>query len=41
MFAVREFRAVFAAHVLSVMGGVLAEVSLAVLVFRQTGCSRP
>ncbi|GAA2119509.1 MFS transporter [Actinomadura napierensis] len=37
MFAVQEFRAVFAAHVLSVMGGVFAEVSLAVLVFRQTG----
>lgn len=37
VFAVQEFRAVFAAHVLSVLGGVFAEVSLAVLVFRQTG----
>ncbi|MEW9534182.1 MFS transporter [Microbispora sp. NPDC049125] len=37
VFAVREFRAVFAAHVLSVLGGVFAEVALAVLVFRQTG----
>ncbi|GAA4617576.1 MFS transporter [Actinoallomurus liliacearum] len=36
VFAVKEFRAVFVAHVLSVLGGVLAEVSLAVLVFRQT-----
>ncbi|MBD2897870.1 hypothetical protein amrb99_68370 [Actinomadura sp. RB99] len=37
MFGVQEFRAVFAAHVLTVLGGVFAEVSLAVLVFRQTG----
>lgn len=37
VFAVKEFRAVFAAHVLSVLGNVLAEISLAVLVFRQTG----
>ena len=37
VFAVREFRAIFAAHVLSVLGGVFAEVALAVLVFRQTG----
>ncbi|WP_329259469.1 MFS transporter [Actinoallomurus sp. NBC_01490] len=37
VFAVKEFRAVFVAHVLSVLGSVLAEVSLAVLVFRQTG----
>jgi MFS family permease len=37
VFAVREFRPIFAAHVLSVLGSVLAEVSLAVLVFRQTG----
>lgn len=37
MFAVREFRPIFAAHVLSVLGSVFAEVSLAVLVFRQTG----
>jgi MFS family permease len=37
VFAVKEFRAVFVAHILSVLGSVLAEVSLAVLVFRQTG----
>ncbi|MBD0736551.1 MFS transporter [Streptomyces sp. CBMA29] len=37
VFAVREFRPIFAAHVLSVLGSVFAEVSLAVLVFRQTG----
>ncbi len=37
VFAVREFRAIFAAHVLSVLGGVFAEVALVVLVFRQTG----
>jgi MFS family permease len=37
VFAVQEFRAIFAAHVLSVLGSVFAEVSLAVLVFRQTG----
>ncbi|MFG1912502.1 MFS transporter [Kribbella sp. NPDC048928] len=36
VLAVREFRAIFVAHVLSVLGGVLAEVSLAVLVFRRT-----
>jgi MFS family permease len=37
VFAVKEFRAIFAAHVLSVLGSVFADVSLAVLVFRQTG----
>ncbi|MFC4030832.1 MFS transporter [Streptomyces polygonati] len=37
VFAVREFRPIFAAHVLSVLGSVFAEVSLAVLVFRETG----
>ncbi|GAB3959760.1 MFS transporter [Actinoallomurus acanthiterrae] len=37
VFAVKEFRAIFVAHVLSVLGSVLAEVSLAILVFRQTG----
>jgi MFS family permease len=36
LFAVREYRAIFAAHVLSVLGGVFAEVALAVLVFRRT-----
>jgi MFS family permease len=37
VFAVREFRPIFAAHVLSILGTVFAEVALAVLVFRQTG----
>jgi MFS family permease len=37
VFSVREFRPIFAAHVLSILGTVLAEVALAVLVFRQTG----
>ncbi|MFB4304337.1 MFS transporter [Actinomadura sp. NTSP31] len=37
MFSVKEFRTIFAAHVLSVLGSFFAEVSLAVLVFRQTG----
>jgi MFS family permease len=37
VFAVREFRPIFAAHVLSLLGAVFAEVALAVLVFRQTG----
>ncbi|MFI8103585.1 MFS transporter [Streptomyces sp. NPDC086023] len=36
-FRVREFRAVFAAHLLSVLGLVVAEISLTVLVFRITG----
>jgi MFS family permease len=37
VFAVHEFRAIFAAHILSILGSVFAEISLAVLVFRQTG----
>lgn len=37
MFAVREFRFVFAAHVMSILGTVFAQVSLAVLVFAQSG----
>ncbi|MET3983445.1 MFS transporter [Streptomyces sp. PvR034] len=36
-FRVREFRSVFAAHLLSVLGLVVAEISLTVLVFRATG----
>ncbi|MEW1863047.1 MFS transporter [Streptomyces sp. NBC_00669] len=37
VFAVREFRAMFAAHVLSMLGTMFCEVALAVMVFRQTG----
>ncbi|WP_331765971.1 MFS transporter [Embleya sp. NBC_00896] len=37
VFAVREFRPVFAAHVLSMTGSVLAQVALSVLVYRLTG----
>ncbi|MEU6431241.1 MFS transporter [Microbispora sp. NPDC046973] len=37
VFAVKEFRAIFTAHVLSMLGSVFADASLAVLVFRQTG----
>ncbi|MFJ3907862.1 MFS transporter [Streptomyces vinaceus] len=37
VFRVREFRAVFAAHLLSVLGVVVAEIALTVLVFRTTG----
>lgn len=37
VFMVREFRAIFAAHVLSMLGGVFADAALAVLVFRRTG----
>lgn len=37
VFVVKEFRAIFTAHVLSMLGGIFADVSLAVLVFRQTG----
>ncbi|MET8965460.1 MFS transporter [Streptomyces sp. NPDC004074] len=37
VFAVREFRAVFAAHVLSLSGTVVAVIALAVLVYRDTG----
>jgi predicted MFS family arabinose efflux permease len=35
--AVAEFRAVFAAHVLSLLGNVVAQLALSVLVFRDTG----
>lgn len=35
--AVPEFRAVFAAHVLSLLGNVVAQIALSVLVFRDTG----
>ncbi|KMO99428.1 MFS transporter [Streptomyces roseus] len=37
VFRVREFRTVFAAHLLSVLGVVVAEIALTVLVFRTTG----
>ncbi|NUR66762.1 MAG: MFS transporter [Streptomyces sp.] len=37
VFAVREFRAVFAAHLLSLLGVVVAEISLSVLVYDLTG----
>ncbi|SEF92172.1 Transmembrane secretion effector [Actinacidiphila yanglinensis] len=37
VFAVREFRAIFAAHVLSMLGTVFCEVALAVLVYGETG----
>ncbi|KPI10531.1 protein of unknown function DUF894 DitE, partial [Actinobacteria bacterium OV450] len=37
VFRVREFRPVFAAHLLSVLGLVVAEIALTVLVFRATG----
>lgn len=37
VFAVREFRAVFAAHALSVLGLVVSEISLSVLVYDLTG----
>ncbi|MEW9531788.1 MFS transporter [Microbispora sp. NPDC049125] len=37
MFGVGEFRAIFTAHVLSMLGGVFADASLAVLVFQRTG----
>ncbi|WP_234318078.1 MFS transporter [Streptomyces sp. NRRL S-244] len=37
VFRVREFRPVFAAHLLSVLGIVIAEIALTVLVFRATG----
>ncbi|MFJ8164548.1 MFS transporter [Streptomyces sp. NPDC096136] len=37
VFRVREFRAVFAAHLLSLLGLVVAEISLTVLVYRATG----
>lgn len=37
VFRVREFRPVFAAHLLSVLGVVVAEIALTVLVYRATG----
>jgi MFS family permease len=37
VFAVAEFRALFAAHLLSIAGDQLARVALAVLVFQRTG----
>ncbi|MFG2980781.1 MFS transporter [Streptomyces sp. NPDC048258] len=37
VFRIREFRPVFAAHLLSVLGVVVAEISLTVLVYRVTG----
>jgi MFS family permease len=37
VFGVREFRAVFAAHLLSTLGTVVCEIALSVLVFRLTG----
>ena len=37
VFAVREFRAVFAAHAFSLLGVVVAEISLSVLVYDLTG----
>ncbi|MEU6869010.1 MFS transporter [Streptomyces sp. NPDC046876] len=37
VFRVREFRFVFAAHLMSVLGLVVAEIALTVLVFRTTG----
>ncbi|MFI6908242.1 MFS transporter [Nonomuraea sp. NPDC050394] len=37
VFAVREFRAVFAAHALSTLGVVVAEIALSVLVYGITG----
>ncbi|WP_432155816.1 MFS transporter [Streptomyces sp. bgisy153] len=37
VFAVREFRAVFAAHLMSMLGVIVAEISLSVLVYDVTG----
>ncbi len=37
VFAVREFQALFAAHVLSVIGDQFARLALAILVFERTG----
>ncbi|MGW4798915.1 MFS transporter [Nonomuraea sp. NPDC004297] len=37
VFAVREFRAVFAAHAMSTLGVVVCEIALSVLVYRLTG----
>ncbi|MFC4610527.1 MFS transporter [Streptomyces maoxianensis] len=37
VFAVREFRAVFGAHLMSLLGVVVSEIALTVLVYRLTG----
>ncbi|RSM72300.1 MFS transporter [Actinoplanes sp. ATCC 53533] len=37
VFAVREFRAMFIAHLLSTLGTVVCEIALSVLVYRRTG----
>ncbi|MFD6876477.1 MULTISPECIES: MFS transporter [unclassified Streptomyces] len=37
VFRIREFRTVFAAHLLSLLGVVVAEIALTVLVYRATG----
>ncbi|MER7972880.1 MFS transporter, partial [Streptomyces sp. NPDC096080] len=37
VFAVPEFRAVFAAHALSLLGVVISEIALSVLVYDLTG----
>ncbi|WP_062013362.1 MFS transporter [Streptomyces hygroscopicus] len=37
VFAVREFRAVFAAHLVSMLGEVVGQIALSVLVYRLTG----
>ncbi|MEU8870869.1 MFS transporter [Streptomyces javensis] len=37
VFAVREFRAVFAAHLVSMLGEMVGQIALSVLVFRLTG----
>ncbi|MBT2482935.1 MFS transporter [Streptomyces sp. ISL-94] len=37
VFRIREFRAVFVAHLMSVLGVVVAEIALTVLVYRATG----
>jgi hypothetical protein len=37
VLAVGEFRAIFAAHVISFSGDVIAQLALAVLVFERTG----
>jgi Transmembrane secretion effector len=37
LFGIREFRALFTAHVVSMLGTVVAEVALTVLVFARTG----
>ncbi|MFI6600584.1 MFS transporter [Nonomuraea sp. NPDC050536] len=37
VFAVREFRAVFAAHAMSTLGVIVSEIALSVLIYRLTG----